>query len=72
MSLSFIRFNKEFVFHIRSYCLQGVLSYQILIVDLKLAYPSGLATAVLINGFHSRGDKMAKYIYTDPIQIFAP
>ncbi|KRX11633.1 Metal-nicotianamine transporter YSL1, partial [Trichinella nelsoni] len=31
-----------------------------MIVDLKLTYPSGLATAVLINGFHTQGDKMAK------------
>ncbi|KAK4802422.1 hypothetical protein SAY86_000625 [Trapa natans] len=33
---------------------------KIMIVDLKLTYPSGLATAVLINGFHSQGDKMAR------------
>ncbi|KAL2236654.1 metal-nicotianamine transporter YSL1 isoform X2 [Sesamum indicum] len=33
---------------------------KILIIDYKLTYPSGMATAVLINGFHSRGDKMAK------------
>ncbi|PON73554.1 Oligopeptide transporter [Parasponia andersonii] len=33
---------------------------KVMIVDLKLTYPSGLATAVLINGFHTRGDKMAK------------
>lgn len=34
---------------------------QIMIIDYKLTYPSGTATAVLINGFHtSRGDKMAK------------
>ncbi|CAI0408868.1 unnamed protein product [Linum tenue] len=33
---------------------------KVMIVDLELAYPSGLATAVLINGFHNRGDKMAK------------
>ncbi|KAF3434198.1 hypothetical protein FNV43_RR25301 [Rhamnella rubrinervis] len=33
---------------------------KIMIVDLKLTYPSGFATAVLINGFHNRGDKMAK------------
>ncbi|XP_022739050.1 metal-nicotianamine transporter YSL1-like [Durio zibethinus] len=33
---------------------------KVLIVDLKLTYPSGLATAVLINGFHSQGDKSAK------------
>jgi uncharacterized oligopeptide transporter (OPT) family protein len=31
-----------------------------MIIDLKLTYPSGLATAVLINGFHSQGDEMAK------------
>lgn len=34
-----------------------------MIVDLKLPYPSGLATAVLINGFHTQGDKMAKYLF---------
>ncbi|XP_050227090.1 metal-nicotianamine transporter YSL1 isoform X2 [Mercurialis annua] len=33
---------------------------KIMIVDLKLTYPSGMATAVLINGFHTQGDKMAK------------
>ncbi|BAT89099.1 hypothetical protein LR48_Vigan09g057600 [Vigna angularis] len=33
---------------------------KIMIVDLKLTFPSGLATAVLINGFHRQGDKMAK------------
>ncbi|XP_022722020.1 metal-nicotianamine transporter YSL1-like isoform X1 [Durio zibethinus] len=33
---------------------------KVMIVDLKLTYPSGLATAVLINGFHSQGDKSAK------------
>ncbi|XP_076956069.1 metal-nicotianamine transporter YSL3-like [Bidens hawaiensis] len=33
---------------------------KILIVDYKLIFPSGTATAVLINGFHSQGDKMAK------------
>ncbi|CAJ2628333.1 unnamed protein product [Trifolium pratense] len=31
-----------------------------LIVDLNLPYPSGLATAVLINGFHTQDDNMAK------------
>lgn len=35
---------------------------QIMIIDYKLPYPSGTATAVLINGFHTpKGDKMAKY-----------
>jgi hypothetical protein len=38
-----------------------ILLMQILIVDLNLPYPSGLATAVLINGFHTQDDKMAKY-----------
>ncbi|XP_022945144.1 metal-nicotianamine transporter YSL3-like [Cucurbita moschata] len=34
---------------------------KIMILDYKLAYPSGTATAVLINGFHTpKGDKMAK------------
>lgn len=35
-----------------------------MIVDLKFTYPSGLASAILINGFHSQGDQMAKYTYT--------
>jgi len=35
---------------------------QIMIIDYKLTYPSGTATAVLINGFHTpKGNKMAKY-----------
>ncbi|KMT12465.1 hypothetical protein BVRB_5g103940 [Beta vulgaris subsp. vulgaris] len=33
---------------------------KILIVDYKLPFPSGLATAVLINGFHSRRDKLSR------------
>lgn len=34
---------------------------KIMIIDYKLTYPSGTATAVLINGFHApNGDKMAK------------
>ncbi|GLU12070.1 hypothetical protein SLE2022_287780 [Rubroshorea leprosula] len=34
---------------------------KIMIIDYKLTYPSGTATAILINGFHTpRGDKMAK------------
>lgn len=37
---------------------------QIMVIDYKLPYPSGTATAVLINGFHtSKGDKMAKYVF---------
>ncbi|KAM0923611.1 hypothetical protein ACQ4PT_005409 [Festuca glaucescens] len=34
---------------------------QVLVVDYKLVYPSGTATAVLINGFHTtQGDKNSK------------
>ncbi|KAJ6881256.1 hypothetical protein NC651_027961 [Populus alba x Populus x berolinensis] len=34
---------------------------KIMIIDYKLSYPSGTATAVLINGFHTpKGDKMAR------------
>ena len=34
-----------------------------MIVDYKLTYPSGTATAYLINGFHTpEGSKLAKYI----------
>ncbi|XAR52168.1 hypothetical protein NMG60_11020097 [Bertholletia excelsa] len=34
---------------------------KIMVIDYKLTYPSGTATAVLINGFHnSKGDKVAK------------
>lgn len=33
---------------------------KIIIIDYKLTFPSGTATAVLVNGFHNRGDKMAK------------
>uniref|UniRef100_A0ACD5V5I1 Uncharacterized protein n=2 Tax=Avena sativa TaxID=4498 RepID=A0ACD5V5I1_AVESA len=34
---------------------------KILVIDYKLTYPSGTATAVLINGFHARqGDEVAK------------
>ena len=38
--------------------------FQVMIIDYKLTYPSGTATAVLINGFHtSKGDKTAKYVF---------
>lgn len=33
---------------------------KILVIDYKLTFPTGMATAVLINGFHSRGVKEAK------------
>ncbi|KAL1568778.1 Metal-nicotianamine transporter ysl1, variant 2 [Salvia divinorum] len=44
---------------------------KILIIDYKLTFPSGLATAVLINGFHGRGDKMAKKQVDGFIKSFA-
>lgn len=35
---------------------------QIMIIDYKLIYPSGTATAHLINSFHTpQGAKLAKY-----------
>ncbi|VAH34809.1 unnamed protein product [Triticum turgidum subsp. durum] len=37
---------------------------KIMIIDYKLTYPSGTATAVLINGFHTpHGDAMAKFFF---------
>ncbi|TVU46840.1 hypothetical protein EJB05_06411, partial [Eragrostis curvula] len=33
---------------------------KVLVIDYKLTYPSGTATAVLINGFHTQGDRDAK------------
>jgi len=43
-----------------------------MVIDYKLAYPSGTATAVLINGFHTpKGDNMAKYAQTLRF-LFAP
>ncbi|KAL6005675.1 Metal-nicotianamine transporter ysl3 [Asimina triloba] len=37
---------------------------KIMIIDYKLTYPSGTATAVLINGFHTpQGDKMARFYF---------
>jgi uncharacterized oligopeptide transporter (OPT) family protein len=39
------------------------VKFQILVIDYKLTYPSGTATAVLINGFHApQGDDVAKYV----------
>lgn len=38
------------------------IPFQALVIDYKLTYPSGTATAVLINGFHTpQGEKNAKY-----------
>uniref|UniRef100_A0A7C9AP95 Uncharacterized protein n=1 Tax=Opuntia streptacantha TaxID=393608 RepID=A0A7C9AP95_OPUST len=36
---------------------------KVLIIDYKLVFPSGMATAVLINGFHKRGDQMARFFF---------
>uniref|UniRef100_A0A6V7QTP8 Uncharacterized protein n=1 Tax=Ananas comosus var. bracteatus TaxID=296719 RepID=A0A6V7QTP8_ANACO len=45
---------------------------KIMIIDYKLTYPSGTATAVLINGFHTpQGDKMAKKQVRGFINYFA-
>ncbi|TYJ19538.1 hypothetical protein E1A91_A09G198100v1 [Gossypium mustelinum] len=49
-------------------CFVGLLALvplrKIMIIDYKLAYPSGTATAVLINGFHTpKGDKNAKFYF---------
>ncbi|XP_073526564.1 uncharacterized protein [Phyllobates terribilis] len=44
---------------------------KILIVDYKLAFPSGMATAVLINGFHSQGDKTSKKQVKSFAKIFS-
>ncbi|MBA0735601.1 hypothetical protein Gogos_019436 [Gossypium gossypioides] len=49
-------------------CFVGLLALvplrKIMIIDYKLCYPSGTATAVLINGFHTpKGDKIAKFYF---------
>lgn len=44
---------------------------KILIVDYKLIYPSGMATAVLINGFHSQGDNLSKKQVNGFTKIFS-
>ncbi|TVU29011.1 hypothetical protein EJB05_20553, partial [Eragrostis curvula] len=49
-------------------CFGGLLSLiplrKVLVIDYKLTYPSGTATAVLINGFHTKqGDKNAKFFF---------
>ncbi|KAK9994854.1 hypothetical protein SO802_024557 [Lithocarpus litseifolius] len=46
-------------------CFVGLLALvplrKVMIIDYKLSYPSGTATAVLINGFHTpKGDNIAK------------
>jgi uncharacterized oligopeptide transporter (OPT) family protein len=43
---------------------------QALVIDYKLTYPSGTATAVLINGFHTpQGERNAKYKLLVPIML---
>ncbi|CAJ2667386.1 unnamed protein product [Trifolium pratense] len=45
---------------------------KIMIIDYKLTYPSGTATAVLINGFHTpKGDVMAKKQVHGFVKFFA-
>jgi len=45
--------------------------YLFMIIDYKLTYPSGTATAILINGFHTpKGDKMATYACIFEIPVF--
>ncbi|XP_070027180.1 metal-nicotianamine transporter YSL2-like isoform X2 [Nicotiana sylvestris] len=45
---------------------------KIMIIDYKLAYPSGTATSVLINGFHTpKGDKMAKKQVKGFMKVFS-
>lgn len=43
--------------------LSPTTKFQILVIDYNLIYPSGTATAVLINGFHAaQEDQLAKYV----------
>ncbi|CAI9767741.1 unnamed protein product [Fraxinus pennsylvanica] len=45
---------------------------KIMIIDYRLPYPSGTATAVLINGFHTlKGDQMAKMQVHGFMKIFS-
>ncbi|KAF7151753.1 hypothetical protein RHSIM_Rhsim02G0251700 [Rhododendron simsii] len=44
---------------------------KILIIDYKLTFPSGMATAVLINGFHNQGEKMARKQVRGFIKFFS-
>ncbi|CAL5430085.1 unnamed protein product [Camellia sinensis] len=44
---------------------------KILIVDYKLTFPSGMATAVLINGFHNQGEKMARKQVRGFMKVFS-
>ncbi|XP_052211653.1 metal-nicotianamine transporter YSL1-like isoform X2 [Diospyros lotus] len=44
---------------------------KVLIVDYKLRFPSGMATAVLINGFHNQGEKMARKQVRGFMKVFS-
>jgi uncharacterized oligopeptide transporter (OPT) family protein len=49
-------------FNLKHNFVWNYVKFQILVIDYKLSYPSGTATAVLINGFHApQGDDLAKY-----------
>jgi uncharacterized oligopeptide transporter (OPT) family protein len=57
-------------------CSIAFVQFQIMVIDYKLPYPSGTATAVLINGFHTtHGDAKAKYVvlsdYSLSLSLFA-
>ncbi|KAL0875189.1 hypothetical protein Bca101_024894 [Brassica carinata] len=57
-------------------CFVGLLALvplrKIMIIDYKLTYPSGTATAVLINGFHtSKGNKKAKKQVFEFVKYFS-
>ncbi|KAL7165658.1 hypothetical protein ACSBR2_041354 [Camellia fascicularis] len=40
-------------------------------MDYKLTFPSGMATAVLINGFHNQGEKMARKQVRGFMKVFS-
>uniref|UniRef100_A0A0A9EBM3 Uncharacterized protein n=1 Tax=Arundo donax TaxID=35708 RepID=A0A0A9EBM3_ARUDO len=46
--------------------------FRLLVIDYKLTYPSGTATAVLINGFHTpKGEENAKKQVSGFLRCFA-
>lgn len=39
------------------------MNFQVMVMDYKLTYPSGTATAMLINSFHTKtGAELAEYV----------
>ena len=54
-------------FYVVSCIVQGISSFlQIMVIDYKLTYPSGTATAVLINSFHTpEGADVARWADVD-------